>query len=86
MEHIHHRTVLFFALGQLEGFICFQSYDSLLVIGDFNIDFNHSGVNCSQLLRFMDDYDLSAVDLCYHYSINYTYSCTRILVAQQSLG
>ena len=59
-------------LGQLEGFICSQSYDSLVIMGDFNVDFDRSGVNRSQLITFMNEYDLSAVDLCYC-SINFTY-------------
>jgi len=41
------------ALGELEGFICSQSFDSLMIIGDFNIDFNRGGMNCVQLLEFI---------------------------------
>ena len=55
------------------SYICSQSFDSLLVVGDFNVDFNRGGTNCAQLLNFMDEYDLSAVDLCHQSSIKYTY-------------
>ena len=42
------------ALEELEGFICSQ-FDSLMIIGDFNVDFNRGGMNCAQLLEFMDE-------------------------------
>jgi len=59
------------ALGELKGFICSQSFDSLMIIGDFNfnVNFNRGGMNCAQLL----EYYLTAVDLGYRSHINFTY-------------
>ena len=61
------------ALGELKGFICSQSFDSLVIIGDFNVDFNRGDRNCVQLLEFMAEYALTAVDLGYRSRINFTY-------------
>ena len=58
-------TDFLLVLGEIEGFIATQSYDSLLIIGDFNVDFARGGTNATHLSRFMDDYYLSAVDLCF---------------------
>ena len=44
-----------------------------MIIGDFNVDFNRGGMNCAQLLEFMDEYDLTAVDLGYCSHINFAY-------------
>ena len=43
-----------------------------MIIGDFNVDFNRGGMNCAQLLEFMDEYDLTAVDLGYRSHVNFT--------------
>ena len=60
-----------FALGELEGFIISQSFDSLLIAGDFNVDFGCNNPNTSQLLGFMAEYDLASVDLDYCSTIEF---------------
>ena len=66
-------------LGELKGFICSTIFESLMIIGDFNVDFNCGGMNCAQLQEFMDEYDLTAVDLGYRSHINFTYENSRWL-------
>ena len=57
----YHVMIFLFALCELEGFICSQSWIvswSLLILTVMIM-------KCAQLLNFMVDYDLSAADLCY---------------------
>ena len=57
----HHVKTSFLLLG-----------NSKASFGDFNVDFNRGGIDCAQLLEFMDEYDLTAVDLGYRSHINFT--------------
>lgn len=49
-------------LGELKGFIDTQTFDKVIIAGDFNADFNHRGVPCEYLVSLMDDLQLCAVD------------------------
>ena len=60
-------------IGELQGFIDVQEFDMLLVVGDFNVDFNRSSSLTSLLLDFMDDNNLVASDLSYQSEIKFTY-------------
>lgn len=52
------------ALKELKGFLDSQDYDSLAIVGDFNIDFSRSArQRSSDLIQFMDANDLQAKDL-----------------------
>ncbi len=44
----------------IDGFISSESFDNLLIVGDFNVDFDCACFNSSHLLGFMDDYNISA--------------------------
>ena len=73
-----------FALAGLNGFIDSQSYNSLLLVGDFNVDFDRGGLNSQFLTTFIDDLNLSVVDLSFRPSVKYTFesddgSCTSWL-------
>jgi len=70
-----------FVLGELEGFIHSESFDSLLIAGDFNVDFDRVGHNTTQLLTFMSDYDLIAVDR--HYQ---SLSLMAVILSDQQLA
>lgn len=59
------------ALGELDGFSSSQSYDNLILCGDFNVDFSRTSHNSAHLHRFMFAHDLVATDL--NSSICYTY-------------
>ena len=39
---IHYRDVFLYVTGELEGFVISQSFDRLLIVGDFNVDFDRS--------------------------------------------
>lgn len=65
----YHVMIFLFALCELEGFICSQSWIvswSLLILTVMIM-------KCAQLLNFMVDYDLSAADLCYCFCIDFTF-------------
>ena len=38
------------SLAELEGFVSSHSYDNLIICGDFNVDFSHSGHNCNSFI------------------------------------
>ncbi len=62
-----------FSLGELnwsEGFINSQSFDHLVITGDFNVDFSRGRLH---LQAFMVDNDLLATDLAYQSAVQYTY-------------
>ena len=40
-------------LGELEGFISMQSFDNIIIGGDFNVDFSRDNHNHNLLLNFM---------------------------------
>ena len=52
------------SLNELRGFIDSQSYDNMIVAGDFNVDFTRLSVNRDVLLSFVSDLDLSIEDMC----------------------
>ena len=61
------------ALGELEGFLDAQDFDSLAVVGDFNVDFRRTDRHhTSDLLLFMDRNSLIAKDLDFE-GIQFTY-------------
>ena len=60
------------SLAELKGFVDSQSFDNLIIAGDFNVDFHTSSWR-DLLLTFMTETNLCAVDLYFHDSINYTY-------------
>ena len=51
----------------LLSFINSQSFNSLLVTGDFNVDF----ARCSP--KFLEEFNLVSVDLSYHANVQFTY-------------
>ncbi len=55
-------------LGELEGFIDSQSFDHLIIAGDFNVDFDRPDSSLAQLCNFKD---LAAVDLQYRSPVNF---------------
>ena len=54
-------------------FIDSQSFDHILICGDFNVDFDRGGDNAQLLCNFMDDYSLVAADLNFRNAIHFTY-------------
>ncbi len=62
IDELHH------TLGQFEGFNDSQSFDHLIIGGDFNVDFDRPGSSLAQLCNYMD---LTAVDLQYCSSVNF---------------
>ena len=62
-------------LGELEGFIDSQSFDHILISGDFNVDSDRGGDNAQLLCNFMDGYSLVAADLNFFCAIHFT--CER---------
>ena len=62
-------------LGELKGFIDTQIFKSIIIAGDFNIDFSHPGITCEYLCTLMNDLQLCAVDLlaCNCFNIEFTY-------------
>ena len=61
------------SLAELKGFVDSQSFDNLIIAGDFNVDFHTSSSRRDLLLTFMTETNLCAVDLYFHDLINYTY-------------
>lgn len=60
-------------LGELEGFIDSQSSDHVIVVGDFNVDFDRGGPFSTLLDDFALDLDMSVCDLPYRHNIDFTY-------------
>ena len=48
-----------------------QSFDNIIICGDFNVHFSQSNHNCIQFLTFMCTYNLVCADLSCN--IKYTY-------------
>ena len=44
-----------------------------VIAGDFNVDFARSSLNTSQLIQFMEEFDLVSVDFSYHANVQFTY-------------
>ena len=63
-------------LSEIEAFIDLQSFDSLIIGSDFNVDFSRASNNSLSLSDFMFSLNLSAVD-CLFPSIPFTYMHTR---------
>ena len=59
-------------LSEIEAFIDSQSFDFLIIGGDFNVDFARASNNSLSLCDFMSSLNLSAVD-CLFSSIPFTY-------------
>ena len=59
------------SLGKLDGFISTQSFDNLIICGDFNVDFSRDNHNCYHLKAFMHSHNLTRADICSN--IQYTY-------------
>ena len=60
-------------LGELEVFISVHNFDTNVIVGDFNVDFD-CDVRLTDLLRvFVFDLDLSVCDLQFRDNIHYTY-------------
>ena len=59
-------------LSEIEAFIDSQSFDSLIIGGDFNVDFSRASNNSLSLSDLMSSLNLSAVD-CLFPSIPFTY-------------
>lgn len=51
-----------FVLAELNGYIDSHTFDSLSLVGDFNVDFNCGGPNSQLLTSFIDDLQLVAAD------------------------
>ena len=62
-----------FQSGEIGAFIDSQSYDSLIIAGDFNVDFSRICYNYSLLSDFISSLNLCAVDRLFHASIPFTY-------------
>ena len=62
-----------YAIAELEGFINSQPFNSLLIAGDFSVDFARCSPNTSQLTQFLEEFDLVSVDLSYHANVQFTY-------------
>ena len=67
------RDDFLYVVGELEGFINSQSCNSLLIIGDFNADFDRSSSNTTQLIDFMEEFNLVSVDLYHLDNVQFTY-------------
>lgn len=57
-------------IAELEGFLLTQSYDHVIIAGDFNVDFVKSSRNCTILETFMQTFDLVRGDTS---DITFTY-------------
>ena len=60
-------------LSELQGFIASHHYDVLLIVGDFNDDFDRACSFHSVLVDFMSELDLVASDLPYRSSVGFMY-------------
>ena len=52
-------------LGELQGFIDAQQFHMLIIVGDFNVDFDRQGPLVPLLLEFMSENCLVASDVSY---------------------
>ena len=69
---IHHHVSSFeHYWGQ--GFIDAQQFDVLLIVGDFNVDFDRQGQHIPLLLAFMAENNLVASYLFYRSTVSFTY-------------
>ena len=59
--------------GELQGFIASHHYDVLLIVGDFNVDFDRACSFHSVIVDFMSELDLVASDLTYRSFVGFTY-------------
>ena len=59
------------SLCELDGIISAETYDNVIIAGDFNVDFSRSGPNCSNLSMFMQSNNIVCVDQLFN--INFTY-------------
>ena len=57
----------------MEGFIDRYSSDNVIIAGDFNVDFNHTGINHQNLVNFMNNLHLVSADQLSASGISYTY-------------
>ena len=60
-------------LGEIEGFIVSQQFDNIVLVGDFNVDFDRGGSLADMLLDFMTDLNVVTCDLSHRNSIDFTY-------------
>ena len=60
-------------LGELQSFITSHCCDVVLIVGDFNVDFDRRDQLCSILSEFMSENSLFACDLSFVSSVGYTY-------------
>ena len=60
-------------MGELGGFINSQSYDNIIIGGDFNTDFNNLVFRTSLLNNFMVEHDLVAIDTAFSSLIGHTF-------------
>ena len=67
----HTNTDFNICLGELSGSIDSQSFDQLLIGGDFNTNLYSDSCRCNLLNDFMLEFDLVSVDM--HTSITHTY-------------
>ena len=58
-------------LCELDGFISAQSFDNVIICGDFNVDFSRNNHNTSCLTDFMDEYNLVRADTSPHIQLTY---------------
>ena len=81
-------------LGEIEGFIVSQQFDNIVLVGDFNVDFDRGGSSADLLLDFMTDLNVVACDLSHRNSIGFTYErddgivrswIDHIIICSQSL-
>ena len=59
------------AIAELEGFLLTQTYDRVVITGDFNVDFAKDGPNRTILECFMQAFDLVRGDICSDISFTY---------------
>ncbi len=67
------RDEFLFVLAELEGFIQAQQFDSLLIVGDFNVDLDRDRFNTEQLVSFIGEFNLVSVDYCFRSRVVYTF-------------
>ena len=60
-------------LGELDGFIHSHPCDVVIIVGDFNIDFDRRNHVTSLLCDFMSDHDVVSCDLCFRDDVMFTY-------------
>ena len=58
-------------LGELEGFISMQSFDNIIIGGDFNVDFSRDNHNHNLLLNFMLQNNLARADSSSNIQLTY---------------